>query len=181
MSGYVTIAQSDSSIDCAACPLNCLTCSTVQNCIECNVSYYLTYPNQQPVCTPCPSQCLTCNSNGCLYCAEGYYPTQTGQESTPQNVQCLPCSVIAGCVSCYNSQFCKMCTTDSYSVLPSIQGSCNPCPSGCILCDNNQKCSNCTNGYLLIKQSNLCLDEKGIPFWAMFITFALGSAFICNY
>ena len=71
----------------------------------------------------CPVQCLTCDSEGsCLYCADGYYPAnrQSVSANPPPNVTCLPCSVIEGCLSCYNQEFCKECTSYMFAVLPGI-------------------------------------------------------------
>ncbi len=127
---YLSVA----TIECLACDLQCLTCSTATQCLSCHNGSYLSPTNQ---CIVCPKGCTTCISNNCTSCVAdrvmnmNFTSTSfscvcmTGAEDTQGNcVTAVSACADRGCESCPNDQnLCESCK--SPFILTS--GKC-PCP-----------------------------------------------------
>ncbi|KAL4472642.1 hypothetical protein ABPG74_018591 [Tetrahymena malaccensis] len=135
------------------------------NCVSCNIGYYLTKNNK---CEQCNTGCNLCNSqNTCYRCQYGFQLDQNNQcqicnqgsqncrqcnqgQSIDQNGQCFNC--MAGCISCNNLNTCNICD-DGYYL--DQNGKCQYCDSGCALCTNFQFCNSCKQ-YLQKDQTGKC-------------------------
>ncbi|KAL4473929.1 hypothetical protein ABPG74_022793 [Tetrahymena malaccensis] len=142
---------------CIPCDSNCDTCANnSQNCLSCQVGYYL---NNSNVCIQCNQNCLKCSAaSSCLSCAFGTFlengicksscsnPNSYQDTSLNQCVICDPtCKTCNGsssrnCLTCYSGYY--------FSTLISQQGICIQCDSSCTQCTgpSNNECQQCQKG-----------------------------------
>ena len=118
-------------LECEPCSINCVKCISQNDCLECEVSYYLTKPNS----------CLE-------ECPEKFFETSLGE--------CQPC--LNKCILCYDENSCEICVSplvfldaeckDCPSGKLESEGNCLDCPDNCVSC-NNVGCLTCREPYIV--------------------------------
>jgi hypothetical protein len=150
---------------------NCLACSDIDVCSNCESGFYL----EGGLCKGCNYSCTTCSGAGpyaCLTCAAPLMHTQDSSCSTTcplgwfaEDAQCKLCS--SQCKSCVSLKECTLCKEDLYELKQQSSLSCLPeCPASffvqqraCIACSSSckscagpseEECLECAEEYDLI-------------------------------
>ncbi|KAL4473928.1 hypothetical protein ABPG74_022792 [Tetrahymena malaccensis] len=164
--------------ECVACPSQCITCISQQNCSTCAYGYY----KSDKQCLKCTNNCEICYGVSGLYCQKcqqsyflqnslcvkqcqivdnvGYYMDLASRTCMQCDQQCLQClnPLSTGCTSC----------RDGYYLL---SGTCQSCPSNSLQCyyDNKQKqilSIQCAIPYFLF--NGYCKESCPISFYQDF-------------
>jgi len=146
ISNYVIFATPQVNKDKESCPLNCLSCSDGNTCIQGGCAEgYLNDANG--ACVKCPENCSVCTSIACPAdkCNIGFRnDSATGA--------CLACP--ANCGKC-NEKGCL----DNSCLLgfgSDGKGGCVKCSDNCSSCDAASGCKACNEGFSLDKANNTC-------------------------
>ena len=160
---------------------NCISCTSVDECISCNTSYF---PNGNK-CEKCANGCERCSSSTqCIYCTSEYYfinstnvcsqcpstePYVTSNSSTLQFECSSTCPTgykhDLGSFSCFK---CK--NYGKYEYYNDSEGKCQRCPSSCSNCNNFLNCTSCNsfnydmfsvNPTILENGERLSVNSKG--------------------
>lgn len=146
-----------SGSNCIDCSNNCIACSSITQCTDCKIGFYLTSNSD---CLQCASNCDQCNSNECTHCTNGYvlYEGNCLANCPPStfenNGACEPCS--DNCNDCTSTQ-CNNCDSGFYLTANS---DCLECALNCAECNANE-CTHCANGYVLYEGSCLANCPAG--------------------
>ncbi|KAL4482199.1 hypothetical protein ABPG72_017980 [Tetrahymena utriculariae] len=152
---------------CIPCDSNCDTCANnSQNCLTCQVGYYL---NASNFCIQCSQKCLKCASASvCQSCAFGTFLENGSCKYSCSNPNSYQDNNLNQCVLCDSS--CKTCNGSSsrncldcyngyyFSMLNSPTGICIQCDSSCTQCTgpSNNECQQCKKG-VQQKPPSICI------------------------
>jgi hypothetical protein len=119
---------------CRPCPSNCLRCSSLTVCTQCQSSFEL----QSGQCQPCPVNCQTCSNGVCATCISGYY--------LDYQTSCQTCPIIGTAVCTISSL--QSCLINYW--LDNNAANCIACDVNCYQCSSTTKCSICNQGFYLL-------------------------------
>lgn len=116
--------------------MNCLTCSSANNCVTCADSYYY----NGSTCLICPAFCTSCTSTKCNSCQSGY---------TPSLNMCFSCrNQMPQCLTCTHALICTQCATAYYFNYNQFNCiSCNVTMPNCQFCTGFNGCDQCYYGF----------------------------------
>ncbi|ELP83881.1 protein serine/threonine kinase, putative [Entamoeba invadens IP1] len=141
--------------ECKSCGTNCNSSFCFDNigCTKCNYGFYV----DNGVCNACDPTCKTCQQSSqptaCLSCYEGYYLTNSAQES-----QCLKCDLNCAIDKCVNDVGCTQCLNGFYM---SALNTCTLCDSNCKTCDSiSTFCTSCVTRKFLMNGKCVNCDEN---------------------
>lgn len=115
--------------NCFQCPVNCFSCLSDVECLECKKGFYYGKTCNLACNTACINK--TCDITG--NCKHGCSNSKYGMEC---DKECLK-----HCKTCLNSTMCLECK-DGY-----FGESCQTCPKNCTKCKNNSTCTHCKIGW----------------------------------
>ncbi|KAL4510600.1 hypothetical protein ABPG72_004754 [Tetrahymena utriculariae] len=171
--GYFKNKINEDRYSCVKCPENCLNCVSLDECSECDDSYFLQNQFQKTLCQKCPDQCNSCtNQSYCTSCKEGYFLDDnqcvkvcSGSKYGKDN-QCFDCNLLH-CSKCFSNEVCEICDIDFVEVEGQCLQKChngeyregnNPycskCLKNCADCTSGTQCNSCKRGFYLA--NNFC-------------------------
>lgn len=142
------------SLECAACTSNCMTCTTVDNCTDCEDGYYVSTLGTCIACTV--TGCQICPNDNCVQCSAGKQLTTTTNQDSSTSKSCNSIC-IAGCIQCVDGISCQKCEKNYYSYTDAHGnvncGKCSDTLFQCLTCNSNNACVQCVDGYYLNNSS----------------------------
>ena len=119
---------------CADTLTNCIRCSDMDTCVECQIGFYEDATTKK--CVECPGNCLACQTNtNCTECKVGYWAL---------GGSCVRCTD-TGCISCNQTGVCYDCKEGMFLT---GTNTCTACSFPCTTCSVTEtNCTGCNLGY----------------------------------
>lgn len=152
-SGYF-LSIGEINTQCVKCERNCIKCTNVTNCLECEDGYYRnTEPHELPDGIMSSADCERCKDRGCKKCLlgvekctecfDGFYELVKTEDNL---VSCGQCP--SNCKTCHADDKHNPVCTDCFDGYYIKDGKCNKCVSPCEKCTSEKVCTSCVKGHL---------------------------------
>ena len=135
---------------CAICAYN-----DMDQCANCNISYFLNGTTGR--CQSCPTFCQKCQSEtSCDVCQDGLsFYSKLNRCGDPQK----DCKV-ENCGYCYDLNFSMCATCKPGYYVNNHYGNCSSCPEKCLSCANSTSCMLCAYNLTYNPSTNKCWGTK---------------------